>query len=357
MPVEVAPYNAELFFELSADLLCIAGYDGYFKKVNPAVVSTLGFSEQELLSKPVNEFVHPQDQHLTQQHRVNLHNRIPLLNFENRYLTKSGDTVWLSWTSIPDDDTQTVYAIAKNITHKKKIEEERNGLIKDLTTLNQDLRQLTYATSHNMRSPVNNLIAIFSMLDRSKIRDTETLEFIDVMQSAVSNLREMLNGYVDGLKGQSTLITSKTQVCLTDILESVMLSISSLISASGTTIVSDFTMWDTVEFNECYMESIFLNLMTNSIKYAKPGLKAEIRIRTDIVNGVKQLLFEDNGIGFDLPAIGSKLFGLNQQFHQNDDSKGIGLYLVHSHITSLGGSITLDSQPSKGATFTLSFRG
>ncbi|RFZ92420.1 PAS domain-containing sensor histidine kinase [Mucilaginibacter conchicola] len=357
MSVEVAPYNIELFFELSADLLCIAGYDGYFKKINPAVSRTLGYTEEELFSRPINEFVHPDDQNLTQQHRVNLHKRIPLLDFENRYLTKSGETVWLSWTSMPDDDSQTVYAIAKNITHKKKVEDDRNTLIKNLTALNSDLKQLTYATSHNMRSPVNNLITIFNMLDRSKIQDDETLEFIEVMQNAAGNLRETLNGYVDGLTDKTALRSTTVKVNVGEALDEVSRSVSSLIESSGATLVADFTMWDVVDFNECYMESIFLNLITNSIKYAKPGVKPEMRIRTDIVNGQKQLIFEDNGLGFDMEQVGNKLFGLNQKFNYNEDSKGIGLYLVHTHITSLGGSITLDSQPGKGAAFTLHFRG
>lgn len=356
MSVEAAPYNVELFFELSADLLCIAGYDGYFKKINPAVSRTLGFTEKELFSKPINDFVHPDDQGLTQQHRFNLYHRVPLLDFENRYITKSGEIVWLSWTSMPDDDTQTVYAIAKNITHKKKVEEDRNLLIKNLTALNSDLKQLTYATSHNMRSPVNNLITIFSMLDRSKIQDDKTLEFIEVMQKAAGDLRKTLNGYVDGLTDKTALKSKTVEVDVNETLTYTTNSISSLIGSSGATIVADFTMWHVVDFNECYMQSIFLNLITNSIKYAKPGVKPEIRIRTDIIDGAKQLMFEDNGIGFDIDHIGNKLFGLHQRFHSNKDSKGIGLYLVHTHITSLGGSITLDSKPGKGASFTLSFR-
>lgn len=358
MPVEVAPYNIELFFERSADLLCIAGYDGYFKRINPAVSRILGYSEEELFSRPINEFVHPDDRAITQEQRENLHKHIPLLDFENRYLTKTGETIWLSWTSMPDDESQTVYAIAKNITHKKKIEEDRNALIKSLTTLNSDLKQLTYATSHNMRSPVNNLIAIFKMLDKSRIQDEKTLEFIEVMQGAAGDLKQTLNTYVDGLTGKSALKSKTTPVNLNDTLTTVSRSLSSLIESSGATLVSDFTQWNEVSFDEYYMESIFLNLISNSIKYAKPGVKPEMRIRTDLVKGanVKQLIFEDNGIGFDIDQIGNKLFGLNQKFHNNEDSKGIGLYLVHTHITSLGGSISLDSQPGKGAAFTLTFR-
>src|SRR6187402_1088116 len=93
-------FNLELFFELSPDLFCIAGYDGYFKRVNLAVAKLLGYSYEELFAKPINEFIHPDDRDITSQNRDNLKNSIPLLNFENRYITKTGDIVWLSWTSM-----------------------------------------------------------------------------------------------------------------------------------------------------------------------------------------------------------------------------------------------------------------
>src|ERR1700749_22922 len=117
-------FNLEHFFELSEDLFCIAGYDGYFKKINSSVSKTLGYSNEELFAKPINSFIHPDDREITERNRENLKKDKPLLYFENRYLTKNGEIVWLSWTSMPIDSEKVVFAIAKNITHKKKIEED-----------------------------------------------------------------------------------------------------------------------------------------------------------------------------------------------------------------------------------------
>src|ERR1700749_192486 len=124
-----ALFDLEYFFDLSPDLLCIAGYDGYFKRINPTVSKTLGYTNEELFAKPIDEFVHPEDRNITSGHREEIKRNTPLLNFENRYVTKTGEIVWLSWTSMPIDSEKLVYAIAKNITHKKKLEEERNALI------------------------------------------------------------------------------------------------------------------------------------------------------------------------------------------------------------------------------------
>ncbi|MCF2443530.1 helix-turn-helix domain-containing protein [Dyadobacter sp. CY345] len=118
-------FDLEYFYELSPDLLCVAGYDGYFKKINPAVSKTLGYTNEELMSRPINSFVHPDDRTITQDKRESIKRNNPLLNFENRYLTKNNEVVWLSWTSMPIERDQVVFAIAKNITYHKKLNEFR----------------------------------------------------------------------------------------------------------------------------------------------------------------------------------------------------------------------------------------
>jgi PAS domain S-box-containing protein len=181
--------NFELFFDLSPDMLCIAGFDGYFKRINPAVSKLLGYTNEELFSKPIHEFIHPEDRHVTSKHRENLLNDVPLLDFENRYVTKSGETVWLHWTSMPIDSEKIVFAIAKNITYRKKLEEDRNLLLTNLTQLNSDLKQLAFMTSHDLRTPVGNLLSVFSLLDISKIQDEETLEFINILKTTTDSLK------------------------------------------------------------------------------------------------------------------------------------------------------------------------
>src|SRR3970040_1160504 len=144
-------YHFDNFFNISADFICIAGFDGYFKRINPAVSKALGYSEEELYANPISSFVYEPDLKITIETREQVYKNKPLLNFENRYLTKSGSIVWLSWTSMPVENEKLVYAIAKNITHKKKIEEERNILLTNLTKINKDLKHLSYKTSHDLK--------------------------------------------------------------------------------------------------------------------------------------------------------------------------------------------------------------
>ena len=348
--------DSEYFFKLSPDLLCIAGYDGYFKRINPAVSHLLGYSEEELLSRPIDDFMYEEDIALTRKYREKLTQGSPLLNYENRYKTKSGDIVWLAWTSMPFDDEKLIYAIARNITYKKKLEDERNILLANLSRMNQHLKQLTYTTSHDLRSPVSNLITAFSLIDTSTIENEETLELLDILKSAAEGLKLSLNNYVDVLSHSEELNIPLDDLNLYEKVTRIQSSIRALIQHSNTTIKTDFSAFETINFNKAYLYSIFLNLITNSIKYANPNHSPIITISTRIEDGKKQLIYTDNGIGFDMDKIQDKLFGLHQKFGNHSDSKGIGLYLVHSHVTSLGGKISVESELNKGTTFTITLK-
>lgn len=355
-PKQIYPY--ELFFDLSPDLLCIAGFDGYFKKVNKAVTDLLGYTTEELYTKPINEFVFHSDKEITTSARTALTNKMPLLHFENRYMTKSGQIVWLSWTSLPIETDKLVFAIAKNITYKKQLEEERNRMLSQLTTLNNDLKQLTYTTSHDLRSPVNNLLSIFSLIDLSKIEDEETVSLLDILKTCSEGLKNTLNNYIDRISNSETIRSNVEVIDFEECLSNVLVSIHSSLKASNATLNIDFSTTPATRFNKACMESIFLNLLTNAIKYARPGVPPTISIYSKVEEGKIQLVVRDNGRGFDLEKIGNRLFGFHQQFHDqiNNDSKGIGLYLVHNHVTNLGGKIGVESAMNKGTTFTITFR-
>lgn len=349
------PLDLSLFFALSRDVLCIAGFDGYFKRFNPAFVDLMGYSEEELMSRPIDSFMHPEDRLLTLQHRENIKNSIPMVNYENRYITRAGNIVWLSWTSIALEEQRLIYAIAKDVTHKKQLETDRNVLLAQLSQINEDLKRVSYTLSHDLRSSVNNLLAIFSLLDSSKINDQETVQFIELLKAATDNLKHSLNQHVDILSQKNRMHVQVETVELTPTLHRVIKSLGSLIQHSRATLDIDFSACEKVRFNAVYLESIFLNLITNAIKYLHPERPLVITIRSQITAGNCQLIFADNGLGFDMEQVKGKVFGLHQQFNNHTDSKGIGLYLVYNHVTHLGGTITLDSALHAGSTFTITF--
>lgn len=110
------------FIDLSLNLMCIAGVDGYFKHLNPAWKTTLGYSRRELLSRPYLEFVHPDDRDVTTAVAVDIASGRSTLAFENRYLCKDGSYKWLLWSAIVRADTGLIYAIATDVTERKREE-------------------------------------------------------------------------------------------------------------------------------------------------------------------------------------------------------------------------------------------
>jgi PAS domain S-box-containing protein len=118
-----AQEERDRFFTLSLDMLCIAGFDGYFKRLNPAFGRTLGFTDDELLAKPYLSFIHPDDLEKTRAQAQGIAAGTDAVTFENRYRCKDGTYKWMLWTSTAYADRQLIYAAARDITARKVAEE------------------------------------------------------------------------------------------------------------------------------------------------------------------------------------------------------------------------------------------
>ena len=151
------------YFTLSIELLCIAGTDGYFKRLNPVWEKVLGYSTNELMAKPFLEFIHPDDRQATIQESAKLDKGINTISFENRYRCKDGSYRWLSWSATPFAEKQLIYAVARDVTELKRAE--------------QALRQ----------SEERNRLLFESNPHPVWVYDLETLAIIDVNEAAIRN--------------------------------------------------------------------------------------------------------------------------------------------------------------------------
>lgn len=121
--------EVNMFFDLTLDLLCIASLDGYFKRLNPAWTEVLGWSVEELTSRPFNDFVHPDDREKTAETVGDLATGALTYSFENRYRCKDGSYRWLMWNSRPLLETGSIYAIAHDITEQKRTGEDMAAIV------------------------------------------------------------------------------------------------------------------------------------------------------------------------------------------------------------------------------------
>ena len=121
MPSKIEQSIYEKFFNLSIDMLCIANTKGYFKTVNPSFTQVLGYSEEELLSAPIFDFLHPDDVDKTAQELAKLSSGLDSLFFENRYRHKNNHYLTFSWNGYIDGDSGLIYAVARDITKQVKV--------------------------------------------------------------------------------------------------------------------------------------------------------------------------------------------------------------------------------------------
>lgn len=132
----------ERFFAISIDLLCFLDFNGYFKRLNPAWERALGFTIEELMSRPFIEFVHPDDRERTLNQNRSVRDGGQALAFENRYLCKDGSFRWFLWNAAPDPDGSVIYSVARDITQRKQAEEERERLLRQLQAALAEVKTL-----------------------------------------------------------------------------------------------------------------------------------------------------------------------------------------------------------------------
>ncbi len=242
-----------------------------------------------------------------------------------------------------------------NITQRKILEEQKENLIRELTLNNSDLLQFSYIVSHNLRSPVSNLMGLLSLLEDVDIKDENLAGILNGFRLSTNALNQTLKDLHRIIVIRQQTSVDLEDIDLYDMLEHVRSQINNLLMQNQPDLKIDFSEQPIICFNKPYMESIFLNLFTNAIKYRSNERELKILIVTRD-NGTKnQLVFSDNGLGIDLNRYKDRIFGLYQKFHDHPESKGFGLYLIKSQVEALGGTIHIESNVDVGTKFIINF--
>ena len=273
---------------------------------------------------------------------------------------KSGEEFWINFSMIPVTDKEGEHShwisIQRDVTVEKEREKEREQLIRELTQNNKDLKQFSYITSHNLRAPLSNLTGLLNLIEEIPIEDSELKEIINGFSKSTHLLNETINDLVKVIIIKDNPSIQKEKLLIKDVFENVFNQLSFLISANKPILKIDLEVETIFDINKSYLESIFLNLLTNAINYREPSRQLRITIATKVEDNNLFMTFKDNGIGIDLEKNNDKIFGLYQRFHNYPESKGLGLYLVKSQVESMGGTISVDSNVGKGTTFTIVFK-
>lgn len=177
-----AKEERDLIFTMSIDMICIAGVDGYLKTINPAFERTLGYEEEELISKPIIEFIHPEDREPTLREMIKLEQGISAISFTNRVYCKNGSYTWLEWNVIPYG--KMLLAIARDVTQRKMYEAE---ILKFNEELEQKVTERTeelVATNSILKTEMMERIQIAKKLEHKNKEVTDSINYAKRIQKA-----------------------------------------------------------------------------------------------------------------------------------------------------------------------------
>lgn len=322
-------------------------------------------SEINLKFNSYFNFAHPDDKQIVTDYFQKAAEDKKFYSFTHRIITTTGKikTVQLLGEVITNNKGEIIEMIGtgQDITQQRMAErkilqanENLETLTQHLSGQNKQLADFAHITSHNLRSPVSNLNALLHLYDISESEEERKVLF-EKFEIVTNHLTSTLNTLIEALKTKKESIKELEEIEFEEIMSKTKEMISGQIIKMNSIITSDFTKAPKIKYHKTYLESIFLNLVTNALKYSAPDRNPEIHIKTEVINKKIKLTIHDNGLGIDLEKHGHKLFGLNKTFHRHPDAKGVGLYLTKIQIETMGGSIYATSEVNKGSVFTVIF--
>jgi len=249
------------------------------------------------------------------------------------------------------EEAEGVYTIFHEITELKLRDDEQKKLIKQLTLTIEDLTQFSHIVSHNLRSPLTNILGMTKLIMQKKSQ-TDSEKIAEMIYSSALKLDEVIKDLNELLSLRNKTIEFH-EVLFSDVLSEIKMLLEKNIEETKTIISADFTAIEGIVTIKAYIVSIFYNLISNSIKYAKEQINPMIEISAKKEINQVILTFKDNGKGIDLERHHAKIFGLYQRFDISREGKGMGLYLTQSNVKLLGGTITIASKLNQGTTFTI----
>ncbi|MDX1315073.1 MAG: PAS domain-containing protein, partial [Eudoraea sp.] len=242
-----------------------------------------------------------------------------------------------------------------DITESRDSEKRLKDLLSITTEQNDSLMNFAHIVSHNLRSHSSNLSMLTTFLDTEK--DTEERErLIKMLLEASESLDETVAHLTEVVQVKTEAADKIKDINLYDSLNAVMKNLSIMIEEEGASCEMNVANNINIKAIPAYLDSIFLNLFTNSLKYSSPERKLKLHINARAQGNKVHVSFKDNGQGIDLERHGSKIFGMYKTFHKHKDAKGIGLFITKNQIEAMQGKIEVESAIDEGTTFHLTFK-
>jgi PAS domain S-box-containing protein len=351
--LEYSKKEYKSLFEENVAGIFLTKMNGEFVRWNQAFENIFGYKSTEF--KQLNAEVLYENKTFRKKYIKELKsNKGTLLNYILPTVNKEGKSILLNAniSLINLNGEEFLQGTVFDITDKKKIEDEIVGINKELTLKNQDLLEFNYMISHNVRSPLSNIIGLISLLEMDQeIKDHVGYDLFNEIKNSAKRLDDTLhdlNSILDLRKHEKSPFKA---VSLREMLEIVLLGFNYK--------KADFKIKikqkgdDQLLTNSVYLKNIYYNLISNSIKYRSNKRKLKINISLINEDNVFTLKVEDNGIGFNQKKYKNLIFKTFKQINDTAEGKGLGLSLIDTQVKMLGGNINVESLVDKGTSFTI----
>jgi PAS domain S-box-containing protein len=342
------------YFMLSIDLLCIAGIDGYFKRVNPAWEKVLGWSTNALLSRPYTEFIHPEDRERTALEAGRQAEGLDAIRFENRYLCKDGSYRWLMWNASPSLKDRLIYATARDITELKRTREALVVAKNDAERSNRFKDQFLSTMSHELRTPLNAVLGFSDLLreDRYGPLNEKQHRYLNHIVTGGKHLVRLINDILD----LSRIEAGRLQLAPEDVrvdqaFAEACDTLHPLISKKKHVVIKHATPGLSVRADGMRLKQILMNLLGNAVKFTPEGGKIELTANR--VGDLVRLEVRDSGPGIP-PEEQNRIFEAFYRLGQNAkgaEGTGLGLAITQRLVELHGGQLGLESHPGSGSCF------
>lgn len=258
-----------------------------------------------------------------------------LKQYSSRFVSSGDNKIVATVTDITES-----YNYLNRIQNLLVAEEEQN----------KRLRNFTHIVSHNLRSHTANMEGLLYLLE-DEYQEIFNNQYIQLLKVSSGNLKDTIQHLNQVLDINLTGDKEWSLVNVKDLVDTGIQSIRQLAINAGVTITNSVDKNLKIEVIPAYLESIVLNLLTNSIKYRSEARESRLDVTSNLIDNTVALKFSDNGLGIDLKRHGDKIFGMYKTFHSNSDSKGLGLFMVKNQVEAMGGTISVTSEVDVGSTF------
>lgn len=338
--------------------------------INAAYEKISGYSLNELIGQPAGKLVQGPGTNRKEKERIRKALRrkenveAELLNYR-----KDGTPYWISLNILPilnkNNQVRNFISIQSDITGRKAREESLRKLSRDLINRNQELLHFNQVVSHNLRAPAANIIGLTELFFQIAGSDPapaaengQLTEIAEHLRESAGKLDEVLRDVSEILEYGQGLTERKSPVDLKEVIQGVTTLLTVQIKETGGRVNTGGLKVTIVNSVRGVLSGVFLNLISNSLKYRAPGRAPRIDISSRETNGGKiEIRCRDNGLGIDLERHGKDIFGMYKRFHPIVEGKGLGLYLSRLQLEKLGGEISVESQPGQGTVFKIVLPG